>query len=125
MIAPVGTFKEMESADVEEVGENWGIFPRCVFEVLKAFEKAGLNQESDYVLTVKVSESTWKDPLCLLTKKLIKLDPVTDEFIAGHEIPIKSTKDIIEVCKLIEVGRSRRATKMNADSSRTHCIIEL
>ena len=62
---------------------------------------------------------------CLLTKNVIKLDKNCDEFIGGQETKILTSKDLVEVCKVLENERSTRATSMNCASSRSHAIVEM
>ena len=76
-------------------------------------------------MTIRVSQTLVLESTCLLTKKVVRLDTKTDEMMGGQEIKIQSSKDIIEVCKILESERSVRATSMNCASSRSHAIIEL
>jgi hypothetical protein len=80
--------------DLEEVPDHWGLLPRACFNLLKECKGQGLT-DKDFQLSLKVAELSWKDPICLINKKPIKIDQTTDDYICGHEFSISSVKDII------------------------------
>lgn len=74
-------------------------------------------------MTINVCESNYQTPLDLVSKKPIKLDPETNELMGQDETIINSPKDIFKIGHVVETERTAAATKMNAASSRTHCLM--
>lgn len=74
-------------------------------------------------MTINVCESNYQVPLDLVSKKPIKLDPISHDLLGQDETIITSAKDIFKVGHVVETERTSATTKMNQASSRTHCLI--
>ena len=95
------------------------MFPRAalaIFEGLKA-------KKEPSAMTITISESVFRDPVDLIAKKVIWMDPDTNELMGGKEVLIENYKDIFKLGALFESQRTVGATSFNATSSRTHALI--
>ena len=76
-------------------------------------------------MTINVSQNSFRAPLDLLTKTEIYFDNTINDNIGLTEFEIKSIEDVVNVCRVVEKERTTRATDMNAESSRVHCIMNI
>jgi hypothetical protein len=74
-------------------------------------------------LTVNVSQNFFRVPMDLIHKTELYFDQTINDYLGLYEYEIKSIDDIVYVCKIVEKERTTRATDMNAESSRVHCMM--
>eukprot|EP00356_Strombidium_inclinatum_P008218 CAMPEP_0170491798 /NCGR_PEP_ID=MMETSP0208-20121228/11260_1 /TAXON_ID=197538 /ORGANISM="Strombidium inclinatum, Strain S3" /LENGTH=66 /DNA_ID=CAMNT_0010767431 /DNA_START=507 /DNA_END=707 /DNA_ORIENTATION=+ len=61
----------------------------------------------------------------LLTKEIVRFDPVANDYSGLFERELTSIEDVQEVCSTLIRERGIAATAMNAHSSRFDCFINL
>ena len=71
MIAPVGSFKNLGADDTGQMMEHYGLFPRAALNIYHNLNNSG----KKYILTCNLIEDKWGAPMCMMTKKPIKVDP--------------------------------------------------
>jgi hypothetical protein len=74
-------------------------------------------------MTICISESPFKDPIDLVTKTPIMMDVTVNELVGMTETIIRTPSDIYKIGSILEKERTTTATKFNATSSRSHCLM--
>lgn len=74
-------------------------------------------------MTITLCESNAVNPIDLVTKGPIWLEPTTNELMGGKEHLIEKYEDIFRLGAFFESERSVGATKFNYCSSRSHAMI--
>ena len=74
-------------------------------------------------MTITLCESKDLHPTDLVNKRVIWLEPTTNELMGGGEHLIESYDDIFKLGAMFESERSVGATKFNNTSSRSHAMI--
>ena len=101
--------------------DHYGLFPRAALEIYHALKNSG----KKYILTCNISEDKWFNPICMMTKKPIKIDPEQQKYIGQLELIIESPADLVKFFKKVESERNVAAHAMNSTSSRSNAIMEL
>lgn len=118
MIGPMGVF-DTAAESIDDVHPHLGLFPRAAMILLK-----GIQQKPEKtVMTICIAESPWRDPMDLVTKQMIMLDTVSSDLIGMKETVIRGPADIYKMGRVLQQERTTNATKFNATSSRTHCLM--
>jgi hypothetical protein len=79
--------------------------------------------KKQFVMTICTCEANYQEPKDLISKRNIKLDPITNDLHGQNELIINSPEDIFKIGSIVETERTTVATRMNTTSSRTHCLI--
>ena len=74
-------------------------------------------------MTICVSESPFRDPMDLVNKQMINLEPATNQLVGMTENIIREPQDIYKIGKVLETERATSSTHFNATSSRSHCLM--
>ena len=104
-----------------------GLIPRMVEEIFKYVEKSDDNVEFQFKLSVL---EIYKEILfdCLTGEKDLKIkeSPSLGIFVDGiTEVYLSSIEEFIEYTELASAHRKVAETKLNHNSSRSHCLMQL
>ena len=117
LIGERGSFKSAAQT-VDDCPPGWGLFPRTVLEILNR-----IGNDKNKKLAACIAEANYRDPIDLVTKNVVFLDPRNDELMGMTYNSIESPEDLLNLCKVVEKERTCAPTVMNHSSSRTHCFI--
>mmetsp|Transcript_8850 Transcript_8850/g.13639 ORF Transcript_8850/g.13639 Transcript_8850/m.13639 type:complete len:200 (+) Transcript_8850:320-919(+) len=118
MIGPKGGFDYPASED--SIPSVWGMFPRFLHALYLQ-----IKDDKMKALSISVKQDSMFFPEDLITRKQIRFVPDMNEYIGHKEVILESFEDIVRICKIIEKVRASRSTKMNTESSRIHCFMNL
>lgn len=121
MLGPKGFSKSPQG---DEILDYYGLFPRAGMILLKSLE-AQAQTGRKTIMTLNITETNYKVPLDLINKFTLKMCPTKNELIGQKEVIIDSVETLFAMCHILENERTTAGTKMNDNSSRTHCIAEL
>ena len=74
---PAGVFKKIGDEALNNYPKDFGLFPRAACDIFKAIQ----NKKEKTIMTINVCESNYQVPLDLVSKKPIKLDPITNDLL--------------------------------------------
>lgn len=72
---PAGIFKKPPADAFENYPKEFGLFPRAACDIFKAMLSSG----KKFMMTICVCEANFAEPRDLVSKRTIKLDPITNE----------------------------------------------
>ena len=108
--------------------EGWGIFPRAIMQAMEIMKERE-SESVKYVFTANVIEIYFFQVFDLLNNRSTvhanKWGGGDWDFQGVHQIEIASTKDVSKLIDIMHTNRQSRATGMNDQSSRSHCVASI
>jgi hypothetical protein len=116
MLGPDGIFANQDTSkeadELTSVPREFGLAYRFILNILFKIQNDEDFLGKNIKLTVSGAEVSYRDPMDLLTKKVITLDLNSNRFRGLKQVPISNTKELMDFAKIIEDASSNTSNHL-------------